>query len=73
MAINHQRFSKDCDSCKYSLTYTFCDDAKCPACPNFDAAGESGNGICSCCKDADTMLEHCPYWRDLDDARGEDA
>ena len=65
---NHQRFSKDCDSCKYSLTHTFCDDAKCPACPNFDASGESGHGICSCCKDADKKLEHCLYWRDLDDA-----
>lgn len=59
---NHECFSKDCDSCKYSLTHTFCDDAKCPVCPNFDASGESGRGICSCCKDADTSLKHCPYY-----------
>lgn len=68
MAIhNHECFSKDCDSCKYSLTHTFCDDAKCPACPNFDASGESGCGICSCCKDADTTLKHCPYYRGIKD------
>lgn len=60
-------FTKDCDSCKYGLTHTFCDDAKCHACPNFAPLGESGCGLCNCFRDADQTLEHCPHWRSQDD------
>lgn len=62
---NCQYFIEDCASCKYCIASDGCIITtydNCKSCPNCDASG-----ICNCCKDADTSLEHCPYWRDLDD------
>ena len=71
---NCEYFIKDCASCKYSVGSLDCvivlRDAEngCISCPNCDTSSKSVYGMCNCCKDADTSLEHCPYWRDLDDA-----
>lgn len=73
MAIdNCQYFIKDCSSCKYSIASLDCQRviasiAGCTSCPNCDTSSKSVYGMCNCVKDANQTLEHCPYWRDLDD------
>lgn len=72
MAIdNCQYFIKDCASCKYCIASDGClltaAHYNCMDCPNSDASSKSVYGTCNCVKDADKTLEHCPYWRDLDD------
>lgn len=73
MAINnYQYFIKDCSSCKYFIASLNCLSILrraygCTDCPNCDTSSTSVYGMCNCVKDADQTLEHCPYWRDLDD------
>ena len=65
---NQEYFIDDCKSCKYLLGAEGCvaindHDDSCTYCKNKDKYS-----ICNCLRRPDMTLEHCPYWRDLDDA-----
>lgn len=70
MAIdNCQYFIEDCASCKYCINMCAITTADygCIDCHNCDTSSKSVYGMCNCVKDADTSLEHCPYYRGIKD------